>query len=173
MLRPSKAQNRSLADPHSRAAIQNQLIWHGSLGARYSLGFSILCPRGLEIPPSHSGYVRDRSNLDSIVTVLLVTDFNVVHRGFPDGSDGKESACNAGDRSSYPWVGKIPWRREWLPTLVFLPGEFHGQRSLAGYSPWGRKESDTTQQLTLSLSVTETTMRTMRQTISSLLLPLF
>ena len=34
-----------------------------------------------------------------------------------------------------PWVGKIPWRREWLPTPVFLPREFHGQRSLAGYSP--------------------------------------
>ena len=38
-----------------------------------------------------------------------------------------------------PWVRKIPWRREWLPTLVFLPGEFHGQKSLAGYSPWGRR----------------------------------
>ena len=40
------------------------------------------------------------------------------------------------------WVGKILWRREWLPTSVFLPREFHGQRSLEGYSPWGR-ESDT------------------------------
>ena len=39
-----------------------------------------------------------------------------------------------------PWVGKIPWRREWPPTPVFLPGEFHGPRSLVGYSPWGRKE---------------------------------
>ena len=46
-----------------------------------------------------------------------------------------------------PWVGKIPQRREWLPTPVFLPGEFHGQRSLVGYSPWGRKESDTAEQL--------------------------
>ena len=36
-----------------------------------------------------------------------------------------------------PWVEKIPWRMEWQPTPVFLPGEFHGQRSLAGYSPWG------------------------------------
>ena len=43
-----------------------------------------------------------------------------------------------------PWVGKMPWRREWLPTPVFLPGEYHGQRRLAGYSPQGRKESDTT-----------------------------
>ena len=44
-----------------------------------------------------------------------------------------------------PWVGKIPWRRAWQPTPVFLPGESHGQRSLAGYSPQGRKESDTTE----------------------------
>ena len=36
-----------------------------------------------------------------------------------------------------PWVEKIPWSRKWLPTPVFLPGEFHGQRSLVGYSPWG------------------------------------
>ena len=42
-------------------------------------------------------------------------------------------------------VRKIPWRREWLPILAFLPGESHGQRSLAGYSPWGHKESDTTE----------------------------
>ena len=41
------------------------------------------------------------------------------------------------------WVRKCPWRREWQPTPVFLPGEFHGQRSLVGYSPWGRKELDT------------------------------
>ena len=44
-------------------------------------------------------------------------------------------------------VGKIPWSRKWQPTSVFLPGKFHGQRSLAGYSPWGRKESDLTERL--------------------------
>ena len=48
-----------------------------------------------------------------------------------------------------PWVGKIPWRRKRRPTPVFLPGEFHGQRSLAGYSPWGCKELDTTEWLSL------------------------
>ena len=47
-----------------------------------------------------------------------------------------------------PWVGKIPCKREWQPIPVFLPGEFHGQRSLVGYSPWGRKELDTTERLT-------------------------
>ena len=50
-------------------------------------------------------------------------------------------ACNAG-----VW-GSIPWRREWQPTPVLLPGQSHGQRSLVGYSPWGRKESDTTERL--------------------------
>ena len=49
----------------------------------------------------------------------------------------------------YPWIGKIPWRREWLPTPVFLPGEFHGQRSLAEYRSWGHKELEMTDWLTL------------------------
>ena len=50
------------------------------------------------------------------------------------------------------WVGRIPWRREWQPTPVFLPGESYGQRSLVAYSPWGHKELDMTKQLTLSVS---------------------
>ena len=48
--------------------------------------------------------------------------------GFPGGSDGKESACDGGNPGLIPRVGKIPWRREWQPTPVFLPAEFHGQR---------------------------------------------
>ena len=48
-----------------------------------------------------------------------------------------------------PWVGKIPWRRKWQSTPVLLPGKSHGRRSLVGYSPWGCKESDTTEQLSL------------------------
>ena len=55
-----------------------------------------------------------------------------------------------------PWVGKIPWRREWQPAPVFLPGKFHGQKNLVGYSPWGHKESDMTEQLTLWFSDKET-----------------
>ena len=53
---------------------------------------------------------------------------------FPGSSDGKESACNAGDPGSIPGLGRSPWRREWLPIPVFLPGEFHGQRSHESYS---------------------------------------
>ena len=44
------------------------------------------------------------------------------------------------------WAGKIPWRRAWQPTPVFVTGKSHGQRSLVNYSPWGRKESDMTEQ---------------------------
>ena len=62
--------------------------------------------------------------------------------GFPGGSGGKESACKAGDPGLIPGSGRSPGL-----------GEFHGQRSLVGYSPLGRKESDTTEQLTLSLSL--------------------
>ena len=49
-----------------------------------------------------------------------------------------------------PWFGKIPWRRAWQPTPVFLPGEFHGQRSLAGCNPWGHKESAMTEWLSVA-----------------------
>ena len=69
----------------------------------------------------------------------------------PGGSVGKESTFNAGDRQQCrthrfnPWVGKVPWRRSWQSPPVFLPGESHGQRSLAGYSPQACKESDATE----------------------------
>ena len=62
----------------------------------------------------------------------------------------KEPACQCRRhkmRRFNPWVGKIPWRRAWQPTPVFFPGESHGQRGLVGYSPPGRRESDTTERL--------------------------
>ena len=58
----------------------------------------------------------------------------------------KDSSCQCRRRKRHgfdSWVGKIPWRRKWQSTPVFLPGEFHGERSLVGYSSWGRKGSDT------------------------------
>ena len=59
----------------------------------------------------------------------------------------KNPPANARDTSQEfdPWVGKVPWRKVWQPSPVFLPGESNGQRSLMGYSPWGHKESDTTE----------------------------
>ena len=72
--------------------------------------------------------------------------------GFTVGSDSKESACNEGDPDLISGSGRFTWRREWQPTLVILPGESQGQRSLAGNSRWGHKEWDRTEWLTLSLS---------------------
>ena len=60
------------------------------------------------------------------------------------GASGKESACPCRRRRFHPWVGD-PLEKEMVPTAGFLSGESHGQRSLAGCSPWGRKESDTTE----------------------------
>ena len=72
---------------------------------------------------------------------------------FPGGSDGKESANSMGnirDAGFIPGLGRFPWRRAWLPTPVFLPGESHGQRSLASSSPFGHKESDLTNTFTFA-----------------------
>ena len=60
-------------------------------------------------------------------------------------NSGKESPCQCRRHKRYgfdSWIGKIPWKRKWPPTPVFLPGKSHGQRNLVSYSPWGRKELD-------------------------------
>ena len=79
---------------------------------------------------------------------------------FPGGSDGKESACKAGDLGLIPGLGRIPWRRTRQPTPIFLPGESHGQKSLAGYSLWvDSQESDMAEQLsTCSLLLVDATV---------------
>ena len=69
-------------------------------------------------------------------------------RGLPRQLSGKEPTCQCRRHKRHgfnPWVRKIPWRRAWQPTPVFLPGESHGQRSLAGYSPWDCEETDMTE----------------------------
>ena len=73
--------------------------------------------------------------------------------GLPSGASGKESACQCRRLKRWgfdPWVGKIPWRRAWQPTPVFLSGESHKQMSLEGYSPQGFKETQL-KQLSMSL----------------------
>ena len=68
--------------------------------------------------------------------------------GFSGGASGKEPTCQCRrhNRQGFsPASGKIPWRRKWQPTPVFLPGKSHGRRNLAGYIPWGRKELNTTE----------------------------
>ena len=74
-------------------------------------------------------------------------DFSVIFLllGFPRGSDGKESACSAGDPGLTPGSGRSPREENGYPSSVFLPGKFHGQRSLVGYSSWSHKELDMTE----------------------------
>ena len=67
--------------------------------------------------------------------------------GFPGGSDGKESTCNVGDLGSIPRLGRSPGGGHGNPLQYSCLENPHGQRNLAGYSPWGLKESDTTEQL--------------------------
>ena len=66
-----------------------------------------------------------------------------IHDLLPRWLSGKESACQCRRHGFDLWVGKIPWRRKWQPTPVILLGKSHGEKSLAGHSPWGRKGSDT------------------------------
>ena len=90
-------------------------------------------------------HARSTANLLSILTTELLNYivFAINFRSFPGGSAGKESASNAGEtgrREFNPGVRKIPSRRKWQPTPVFLPRKSHGQRSLTTKSLWGRKE---------------------------------
>ena len=66
-----------------------------------------------------------------MATHSSISDF----KDFPGSARGKGLTYQCGRPGFNPWVRKIPWRKEWLPTPVFLPGESHGQRSLAGYNP--------------------------------------
>ena len=80
-------------------------------------------------------------------------------RGQKDGEKRKTPMCFRNCMET--WVQSLgqedPWRKEWQPTPVFLPGELHGKKSLECYSPWRQKESDTTEQLTLLFSLTNKT----------------
>ena len=92
-------------------------------------------------------------------------------RGFPGGTSGKEPTCQCGRHKRLgfdPWVRKIPWRRAWPPTPVFLPGESHRQRSLAGCSPWSRKEWDTTERLNTHAHIPHTKYRVQKKKKPSL-----
>ena len=94
--------------------------------------------------------VRIKMNISALVTMCLGS-WSFWHlRGFPGGVDGKKKKIYLQWRRPEfnPWLRKIPWRRKWQHTPIFLPGESHGQRSLAGYSPWSPKELDMSDRLT-------------------------
>ena len=102
-----------------------------SMGQRSPVGYSPWCCRESDM--------TERLTLFSLLYLIYR----------PHGSlSGKGPACQCRRRRRLgfdPWVGKIPWSRKWHPTLVSLPGKFHGQRRLVGFSPWGCEELDTTE----------------------------
>ena len=84
---------------------------------------------------------------------LFLSNFRI---DFPGGSVVKNLPAKCRRCGFDPWIGKIPWRREWQLTPIFLPEKFHGQRSLADYSSWGCKELDMTKLLTHTHTHTHT-----------------
>ena len=93
-------------------------------------------------------YIHSRTWKET--TSLAFSTMSVWFMDFPVGASGKEPTCQCTRHKRCgldPWVGKMPWRRKWQPTAVFLPGNSHGQRNLTSFSPWGHKESDTTERL--------------------------
>ena len=86
-------------------------------------------------------------NFDKVEIILEKRKSSLLYKqyGFPSGTSGEESTCQCRRHKRCrfdPYVGKIPWRRAWQPTPVFLPGESQGQRSMVGYRPQAHKESD-------------------------------
>ena len=111
---------------------------------------------------NHLGlFLSDREHLANQEKGLSVKQcFKLDVLGLPRWLSNKESACQCRRCGFDPWVGKIPWRRKWQSTPVLLPGKSHGQRSLVGYSPWGRKESDRTERLHFHFTITFMAIRT-------------
>ena len=85
----------------------------------------------------------DGNEVPSFQSLVQFSSTNIywvpTHAGLPWWFSGEESTCQCRRHGLDPWVGRISWRRKWLPTPVLLPGKSHGQRSLPGYSPWGHK----------------------------------
>ena len=93
-------------------------------------------------------FLLGRRNHQTCVITDLSSSINSQGlKGFPGGSEVKAVCPQCGRPGFNPWVRKIPWRRKWQPTPVFLPGESRGRRSLVGYGPWGHKETDMTEWL--------------------------
>ena len=87
-----------------------------------------------------------------LIQIFIINWKAMLIRGLLWWLSSKASTCQWRRHGFNPWIRKIPWRRKWQPTPVLLPGKSHGWRSLVGYSPWGRKESDMTERLHFCIS---------------------
>ena len=118
-------------------------------GKHHSSKASILrCSAFFIVQLSHPNMQPLTPPIKLFVLCSFDTDYRSTHLAIPGSTRGKEPTCLCRGHKRHmfdPWVGKISWRRPWQPIPVFLSGEFHGQRSLVGYSPWGHKGLDTTE----------------------------
>ena len=136
-MQPSGPTPRSRAIQRGRGQFKEWGAWAGGCDVVEEAPGSPIVPRG-----------EPRLWANSSVSFLKNIKFMSVFWSFPGGARSKETTCQCRIHKRpgfHPWVGKIPCRRAWQPTPVFLPGESHGQRSLAGYSPWSHKESGKTE----------------------------
>ena len=123
----------------------------------------LLLPQGETHKFTSSLYLRKvmlEVNIELFVSKSLLSKNILFIRASFCGGEGlpwrpcsKESSCQCKRYGFDPWVRKIPWRKKWQPPPVFLPGESHGQRSLEGYSLWGCKELDMTEQLSIDRGI--------------------
>ena len=98
---------------------------------------------------SASEWEKIRRNVECLMALYETVGSDL---GFLCGAHGQEPACQCRRHKRHkfdPWVRRISWSRKWKPTPLSLPGESHGQRSLVGYNPWGWKESDMTDRLSM------------------------
>ena len=126
---------------HDRVPVRGKKM-HGSPWCL--LNWSWWSQEGLRqtlLPAQRQGHIEKRlwSSCSQSPSLCLHSIKSVPFMGRPWWLSGRESTCQCRRHGLDPWVGKIPWRRKWLPTLVFLPGKSSGQRSLVGYSPCGHK----------------------------------
>ena len=113
------------------------------------LGFAHACSTG---PISHwKTLAKGFSLTNSFFSSRSELEMTSLIEGFPGGSD----CLQCGTPRFDPWLGKIPRRRKWQPTPVLLPGKSRQRRRLVGYSPWGHKELDTTEQLHFHFKLTQ------------------
>ena len=118
------------------------LVWPLTIPTSFYLKLSKLKPK------LHYLQFKAVQHIDLIQQSVLLKKKILNYFSLDGGASGKEPTCRCRGLKRHwfnPWVGKIPWRRKYKPTPVFLPGESHGQRSLVGYTLQGCKELDTTE----------------------------